>query len=146
MNDFFDVCCPSKSRATVIGDEAKVEIEPDYSSPTAAPYIMIPDNDATTHQRAPKVPKGQPNMSKKKEKEVNNLINDIDKIVDGIKDRNSFSSKEEADLEKTLSVLRNQLNPKRRAKKEAFKRFQFSIFKNQPSKDGDRTIVDSNVV
>lgn len=58
-------------------------------------------------------------------KPVEKLLDEIENKVDEIKKLKTMSTKEDAELKKTVTILRTQLNPKSRMKRVAFKRFIF---------------------
>lgn len=73
--------------------------------------------------------------SKLDEKQLLRMVEEIDDKVQDIKSMSTLTGKEEAEVEKTLTILRSQLNPKKKRKKEPFKKFNFSFFKgpSQPN-------------
>ncbi len=124
-----EICCPSKSRMIFDDDDEFIKFEDKTTKNTEGdkpPPIDIPENKAATPE--PEINDLENDMVNEN---VKALINDIEKIVDEIKSIKTLSMKEESDLNKTFTILRNQLNPKRRTRKNAIKKFNFSILKNQ---------------
>ena len=128
-SEFLEICCPSSSRAIVSDEDNILSAEDFNTSMGTKPLspIMMFNEDNQYNVKDDLIATG----SKVDESEILRLIDNVDHIVQNIKSMNTLNSKEEADVEKTLSILRSQLNPKRRKKKEALKRFNFSIFKTQ---------------
>lgn len=91
--------------------------------------ILLSDHDDQMKPNEGSIARGP----KADEKEISKMMDDIDHMVQNIKNMNKLSNKEEAEVEKTLSILRSQLNPKKRKKKEAFKKFNFAILKSLSS-------------
>lgn len=124
-----EICCPSKSRMIFDDDDEFIKFEDKTTKntePDEPPSIDIPENETVTPE-----PETNDLENDGANGNVKELINDIEKIVDEIKSMKTLSVKEESDLNKTLTILRNQLNPKRRTRKNAIKKFNFSILKNQ---------------
>jgi len=112
-----EICCPSKSRMTF--DDEFIKSDDTEFFPSAT----IPGDDMSSGQD---VDGGSDNN-----KPVEKLLDEIENKVDEIKKLKTMSTKEDAELKKTVTILRTQLNPKSRMKRVAFKRFSFSILKNQ---------------
>ena len=128
-SEFLDICCPSRSRAIVSDEDDILAAEDSNLSVGTKPLSPIMVFNA--HNQHNVKDDFIATESKVDESEILRLIDNVDQIVQNIKIMNTLNSKEEAEVEKTLSILRSQLNPKRRKKKEALKRFNFSIFKTQ---------------
>lgn len=114
-------------------DEEELEAEINTEGSTNN-YVVIPNSDEKDSNYYDNNNAVNGKNVTKGERGVHELVDDIDAIADRIKSMSHFTSKEEAELEKTLQILRGQLIPKRRKKKEAFKKFPFVIFKNPYTK------------
>jgi hypothetical protein len=125
---FFDICCPSQSKQVFYDDFVKADTKSNEDLKLTYEEAPVPKIET--------IPCLQGDISEaNKVEDVKEMFDDIEQLVGRIKETNVLSAKEEADVNKTVSMLRYQLFPKRRARKAALKKFNFLIFKNQYAND-----------
>lgn len=118
--DLIDICCPSKSRSTVVDDDDLKDKDMDVG----APFVIIPHHFD---------PDDEP-IELKHDPSTQALMKQLTQVRDDLKKIQNLASKDKSQLNSMLLLLRGEVNSKKNkdgtTKKSPLRHLQLQRFRN----------------